>query len=56
MHDGERTEWIFDTSTARLLGERTVLVKDNAWGKAGTAVTSVALVSSGVVTEAGQTP
>ncbi|MFC9705216.1 CU044_5270 family protein [Streptomyces sp. NPDC056943] len=56
VHDGERTEWIFDTSTARLLGERTVLVKDSAWGKAGDVVTSVALVSSGIVTEAGQTP
>ncbi|WP_024754509.1 CU044_5270 family protein [Streptomyces exfoliatus] len=56
VHDGERTEWIFDTSTARLLGERTVLVKDSAWGKAGDVVTSVALVSSGIVAEAGQTP
>ncbi|MER6091314.1 CU044_5270 family protein [Streptomyces bluensis] len=55
-HDGERTEWIFDKSTARLLGERTVLVEDNAWGKAGTVVTSVALISSGIVDEAGQTP
>ncbi|MEU7295164.1 CU044_5270 family protein [Streptomyces exfoliatus] len=56
VHDGERTEWIFDASTNRLLGERTVLLKDNAWGKAGTVVTSVALVSSGIATEAGQTP
>ncbi|AKZ53642.1 hypothetical protein SAM23877_0593 [Streptomyces ambofaciens ATCC 23877] len=55
-HDGERTEWIFDKSTARLLGERTVLVEDNAWGRAGTAVTSVALIDSGIVDEAGQTP
>ncbi|MGN9818708.1 CU044_5270 family protein [Streptomyces sp. SD11] len=55
-HDGERTEWIFDKSTARLLGERTVLEEDNAWGKAGTVVTSVALVSSGIVDKAGQTP
>ncbi|WP_030542196.1 CU044_5270 family protein [Streptomyces albus] len=55
-HDGERTEWIFDRSTARLLGERTVLVEDNAWGKAGTVVTSVAVVDSGIVDEAGQKP
>ncbi|WP_221354733.1 CU044_5270 family protein [Streptomyces beigongshangae] len=55
-HDGERIEWIFDKSTARLLGERTVLVEDNAWGKAGTAITSTALVDSGIVEEAGQTP
>ncbi|MFE9687715.1 CU044_5270 family protein [Streptomyces sp. NPDC006285] len=55
-HDGERTEWIFDKSTARLLGERTILVEDNAWGKAGTVVTSTAVVDSGIVDEAGQTP
>ncbi|MFG3717947.1 CU044_5270 family protein [Streptomyces massasporeus] len=53
-HDGERTEWIFDKSTARLLGERTVLVEDNAWGKVGTVVTSVAVINSGIVDEAGQ--
>ncbi|MET9443101.1 CU044_5270 family protein [Streptomyces sp. NPDC006610] len=55
-HDGERTEWIFDKSTARLLGERTVLVEDTAWGKAGTVVSSVALIDSGIVNQAGQTP
>ncbi|MEU0744761.1 CU044_5270 family protein [Streptomyces sp. NPDC006134] len=55
-HEGERTEWIFDRSTARLLGERTVLVEDNAWGKAGTVVTSVAVLDSGIVDEAGQIP
>ncbi|MER7514861.1 CU044_5270 family protein [Streptomyces sp. NPDC126499] len=56
VHDGERTEWIFDKNTARLLGERTVLLRDGAWGKAGTTVTSVALVSRGIVDEAGQYP
>lgn len=56
VHDGERTEWIFDKSTARLLGERTVLLKDNAWGKAGTVVTSVAVMSSGIVNGSGQAP
>ncbi|MGA5314023.1 CU044_5270 family protein [Streptomyces pseudogriseolus] len=55
-HEGERTEWIFDESTARLLGERTVLVEDNAWGKAGTVVTSVAVINSGIVDEAGRVP
>lgn len=54
VHDGERKEWIFDRSTARLVGERTVLLKDSAWGEAGTVVTSVALISSGVVDRAGQ--
>ncbi|WP_435804348.1 hypothetical protein [Streptomyces hirsutus] len=52
-HDGERTEWIFDKSTARLLGERTVLLEDNAWGKAGTVVTSVALIGSGIAAPRG---
>lgn len=37
----------------RLLGERTVLTEDNAWGQAGDTVTSIALVESGVVDEAG---
>ncbi|MFE3129594.1 CU044_5270 family protein [Streptomyces hydrogenans] len=56
VHAGERKEWIFDKSTARLLGERTVLLEDNAWGKAGTVVSSVALVASGIVDDAGHTP
>ncbi|MEU3776318.1 CU044_5270 family protein [Streptomyces sp. NPDC032472] len=53
VHKGERTEWIFDKESMRLLGERTVLLKDSAWGKAGTPVTSVAIVARGVVDEAG---
>ncbi|MFI1825131.1 CU044_5270 family protein [Streptomyces sp. NPDC020412] len=56
VHDGERIEWIFDRSTTRLLGARTVLLEDNAWGTAGTAVTSVAVMRSGIVDEAGQVP
>ncbi|MGE7384776.1 CU044_5270 family protein [Streptomyces sp. NPDC004126] len=56
VHDGERTEWIFDRSSLRLLGERTVLLEDSAWGKAGTAVTSVAVVGRGVSDRAGETP
>ncbi|MFF3862637.1 CU044_5270 family protein [Streptomyces sp. NPDC002209] len=56
VHKGERTEWIFDKGSLRLLGERTVLLKDSAWGKAGTPVTSVAIVGRGVVDRAGQTP
>ncbi|URM90541.1 CU044_5270 family protein [Streptomyces sp. MRC013] len=56
VHAGERREWIFDKSTARLLGERTVLLEDSAWGKKGTVVSSVALVASGIVDDAGQTP
>ncbi|MER5225879.1 CU044_5270 family protein [Streptomyces flaveus] len=55
-HDGERFEWIFDMETKELLGERTVLVKGNAWGKAGTPVTSTAVTRSGIVDKTGQTP
>ncbi|QXE35930.1 CU044_5270 family protein [Streptomyces sp. GMY02] len=56
VHNGERIEWIFDKKTMRLLGERTVLLEDNAWGKAGTAVTSTAITGSGIADEAGQLP
>ncbi|MGW3061557.1 CU044_5270 family protein [Streptomyces goshikiensis] len=56
VHKGQRTEWIFDTRSLRLLGERTVLLKDGPWGKAGTPVTSVAIVTRGVVDRAGQVP
>ncbi|WP_371659541.1 CU044_5270 family protein [Streptomyces sp. NBC_00280] len=55
-HDGERFEWIFDKDTKELLGERTVLVEGNAWGKAGTPVTSTAVTRSGIVDKAGQEP
>ncbi|MFG2618806.1 CU044_5270 family protein [Streptomyces sp. NPDC048507] len=56
VHKGERTEWIFDKSSLRLLGERTLLLKDSAWGKAGTPVTSVSIVARGVTDRAGQLP
>ncbi|UQX02450.1 CU044_5270 family protein [Streptomyces sp. RerS4] len=53
---GERTEWIFDAATLRLLGERTVALKDSHWARAGEPVTSVAFVGRGVVDEAGERP
>ncbi|MEU8464731.1 CU044_5270 family protein [Streptomyces sp. NPDC029003] len=56
VHKDQRTEWIFDTQSMRLLGERTVLLKDGPWGTAGTPVTSVAIVTRGVVDGAGQVP
>ncbi|MEU3313806.1 CU044_5270 family protein [Streptomyces sp. NPDC006662] len=56
LHNGERTEWIFDKTNLRLLGERTVTIKDSAWGKAGTPVTSVAILSRGVTDKAGEAP
>ncbi|MGW6393845.1 CU044_5270 family protein [Streptomyces sp. NPDC055103] len=56
VHDGERSEWIFDRTTARLLGARTVLLEDSAWGKAGTVVGSIAITGSGITETAGQAP
>lgn len=37
-------------------GERTVLLEDGAWGKAGDTVTSVAVIGRGVADRAGQPP
>ena len=56
MHDGERSEWIFDRTTVRLLGARTVLLEDSAWGRAGTVVGSIAITGSGITETAGQAP
>ncbi|MFD9126272.1 CU044_5270 family protein [Kitasatospora sp. NPDC059571] len=56
VHGGERDEWIFDQQSLRLLGERTVLLKDGPWGKAGDEVTSIAVVARGIVDAPGQTP
>ncbi|MET9703782.1 CU044_5270 family protein [Streptomyces griseus] len=55
-HDGERTEWIFDRETSRLLGERTVLLEDSAWGRAGTAVDATAIIAGGFTDEPGERP
>ncbi|MCX5233077.1 hypothetical protein [Streptomyces sp. NBC_00233] len=43
VHDGERTEWIFDRQSLEFLGERSVMVKDTPSAKAGqvTATTAV---------------
>ncbi|MFF2777363.1 CU044_5270 family protein [Streptomyces sp. NPDC058052] len=56
VHDGERDEWIFDTTTGRCLGTRTVLTRESAWGGPGTVVASVAVVGQGIVDEPGQVP
>ncbi|MEU7082252.1 CU044_5270 family protein [Streptomyces sp. NPDC046409] len=56
VHDGERSEWIFDKENTRFLGERTVLLEDNAWGQAGTAVTSTPVTASGITDKPGQAP
>ncbi|MBB1257411.1 CU044_5270 family protein [Streptomyces alkaliterrae] len=55
-HDGERTEWIFDRESLRLLGYRTVVLKDGDWGKAGEAVESKAIIARGVSDRAGEVP
>ncbi|MDA5279997.1 CU044_5270 family protein [Streptomyces sp. Isolate_45] len=55
-HNHERTEWIFDKQTLRLLGAREVALRDSAWGKAGTVMTSVAIVDRGVTDLPGQLP
>ncbi|MFI9101237.1 CU044_5270 family protein [Streptomyces fildesensis] len=55
-NNGERKEWIFDKNSMRLLGERTVLLKDSPWGKAGEEVTSIAVMRRGIVDKVGQLP
>ncbi|MFD8482407.1 CU044_5270 family protein [Kitasatospora sp. NPDC059673] len=54
VHGGERNEWIFDKQSLRLLGERTVLLKDGPWGRAGDEVASVAILARDVVDAPGQ--
>jgi hypothetical protein len=53
---GTRTEWIFNKTTLRLLGTRGVLLKNGPWAKAGTTVTSTAILDRGIVDKAGDTP
>ncbi|MFF4650517.1 CU044_5270 family protein [Streptomyces sp. NPDC001380] len=55
-HGGERTEWIFDRGSLRLLGEREVLLRDGPWGSAGTAVTSTAVLGQGIADRPGELP
>ncbi|WP_434600162.1 CU044_5270 family protein [Streptomyces sp. A5-4] len=56
VHDGERTEWIFDKKSLHLLGECTVLLKDGAWGKAGAEVESIAIIGRGITDQPGHSP
>ena len=56
VHTGVRTEWIFDKRSLPLLGERTVILEDSAWGKSGKPVTTVAIVARGVTDRTGQKP
>lgn len=56
VHHHERTEWIFDRQSLQLLGSRQVVLEDSDWGRAGTAVTSVAVVARGVTDHPGRPP
>ncbi|MFF4323319.1 CU044_5270 family protein [Streptomyces sp. NPDC001568] len=56
VHNTERTEWIFDKQSLRLLGSREVALEDSDWGKAGTVLTSVAVVGRGVTDRPEQLP
>ncbi|SFC18998.1 CU044_5270 family protein [Streptomyces aidingensis] len=55
-HDGQRTEWIFDEDSLEFLGERSVMVEDTSWAKAGQITATSAVLSRGVTDEPGQTP
>ncbi|MFI8829041.1 CU044_5270 family protein [Streptomyces sp. NPDC053431] len=56
VHDGQRTEWIFDRRTLEFLGERSVMIKDTSWGKAGQVTATTAVLSRSVTDKPGQTP
>ncbi|MGW0580028.1 CU044_5270 family protein [Streptomyces sp. NPDC002920] len=53
---GLRTEWIFDRDTLGYLGERSVLSRDSAMGKAGTVFDTRAVLERAVVDRKGQEP
>ncbi|MEU9298735.1 CU044_5270 family protein [Streptomyces sp. NPDC048266] len=45
VHDGERTEWIFDKTTMEFLGERSVMIKDTPWAKKGQITSTTAILT-----------
>ncbi|MEV7010474.1 CU044_5270 family protein [Streptosporangium sp. NPDC051022] len=51
--DGERVEWIFDKGTLAFLGTRDYLIADSGRGKAGTLLSSSAVVTQKVTDQAG---
>ncbi|MGW3493770.1 CU044_5270 family protein [Streptomyces sp. NPDC001020] len=55
VRDGERTEWIFDKHTLEFLGERSVMLKDTRWSKAGQVTATSAVLSRSVTDKPGQT-
>ncbi|MDX2565317.1 CU044_5270 family protein [Streptomyces sp. TX20-6-3] len=54
-HNGERTEWIFDTRTLEFLGERSVMLKDTAWAKKNQITATTAVLDRTVTNKPGQT-
>ncbi|MGW1108474.1 CU044_5270 family protein [Streptomyces sp. NPDC002540] len=55
VHDGERTEWLFDKHSLEFLGERSVMIKDTPWAKAGQITATTAVLSRSVTDKPGQT-
>ncbi|MGW4160749.1 CU044_5270 family protein [Streptomyces sp. NPDC004788] len=55
VHDGERTEWIFNRHTLDFLGERSVMIEDTPRAKAGQITSTTAVLSRSVTDKAGQT-
>ncbi|RAJ74827.1 MULTISPECIES: CU044_5270 family protein [unclassified Streptomyces] len=53
---GTRTEWVFDRKDLNFLGSRSYLVKDTKYGKAGTLMSSDAVIAQAVVDKAGRSP
>lgn len=51
--DGERTEWIFDKDSLAYLGTRDYLITDSSRGKAGTLLSTSAVVTQKVADQAG---
>ncbi|MER7209556.1 sigma factor [Streptosporangium sp. NPDC000239] len=51
--DGERTEWIFDADSLAFLGTRDYLIADSSRGRAGTLMSSSAVMSQTVTDQAG---
>ncbi|MGW6393452.1 CU044_5270 family protein [Streptomyces sp. NPDC055103] len=56
VHNGERTEWIFDRNTLEFLGERGVMVEDRPWAKSGQVTATTAVLSRGVTDKTGEVP
>ncbi|MFC7532841.1 CU044_5270 family protein [Actinoplanes sp. GCM10030250] len=53
---GERREWIFDEASGDYLGERSYLVEDKPYGKAGMITATTAVTERGVVDRLGRKP